>query len=203
MAKCDRHIWDTEDKEWCWKCDELTDKERMQNTKKIKVIFLDIDGVLATNKEYSTNRTKFREKYSWAKELRVPYGWNKGCVEIFNEILDTTNADIVISSDWRFHWDLDELDKIFKANGVKKSPIFGTIKNKRKMSSDLEDDRVYQISEWVKFNKPEKWVAIDDMNLSGLGPNFFRTKDSEGLKQTGLKKKIINKLNGDTNKQDS
>lgn len=203
MAKCDRHNWDTQDKEWCWKCDELTDKERMQNTKKIKVIFLDIDGVLATNKEYATNRTKFREKYPWAKELNVPYGWNKGCVEVFNEILDTTNADIVISSDWRFHWDLDELDKIFKANGVKKSPIFGTIKNKRKMSSDLEDDRVYQISEWVKFNKPEKWVAIDDMNLSDLGYNFIRTTDSKGLTQTGLKDKIINKLNGDTNKEDS
>jgi HAD domain in Swiss Army Knife RNA repair proteins len=203
MAKCDRHNWDTEDKEWCWKCDELTDKERMQNTKKIKVIFLDIDGVLATNKEYVTNRTKFREKYSWAKELRVPYGWNKGCVEVFNEILDVTNADIVISSDWRFHWNLDELDKIFKANGVKKSPIFGTIKNKRKMSSDLEDDRVYQIREWVKFNKPEKWVAIDDMNLSDLGYNFIRTTDSEGLTQKGLKDKIINTLNGDTNKQDS
>ena len=200
MSKCDRHNWDTQDKEWCWKCDELTDKERMQNTKKIKVIFLDIDGVLATNKEYTTNRTKFREKYSWAKELRVPYGWNKGCVEVFNEILDATNADIVISSDWRFHWDLDELDKIFKANGVKKSPIFGTIKNKRKMSSDLEDDRVYQISEWVKFNKPEKWVAIDDMNLSDLGYNFIRTTDSKGLTQTGLKDKIINTLNGDTNK---
>ena len=22
--RCDRHIWDTEDKEWCWKCEELT-----------------------------------------------------------------------------------------------------------------------------------------------------------------------------------
>ena len=118
-------------------------------------------------------------------------------VEVFNEILDITNADIVISSDWRFHWDLDELDKIFKVNGVKKSPIFGTIKNKRKMSSDLEDDRVYQINELVKFNKPEKWIAIDDMNLSSLGPNFFRTKDSEGLKQSGLKDKIIKILNHD------
>lgn len=163
----------------------------------MKVIFLDIDGVLATNKEFATNRTKFREKYIWAKELRVPYGWNKECVQILNEILDETDAEIVISSDWRFHWDLDELDKIFKSNGVKKSPIFGTIKNKRKMSSEIEDDRVYQISEWVKFNNPMKWVALDDMNLSSLGPNFFRTKDSEGLKQTGLKNKIIKALNDD------
>jgi len=22
--KCDRHMWDTSDKEWCWKCEELT-----------------------------------------------------------------------------------------------------------------------------------------------------------------------------------
>ena len=22
--KCDRHIWDTQDKDWCWKCEELT-----------------------------------------------------------------------------------------------------------------------------------------------------------------------------------
>jgi hypothetical protein len=75
--------------------------------------------------------------------------------------------------------------------------MFGTIKNKRKMSSDLEDDRVYQINEWVKFNNPEKWVAVDDMNLSSLGTNFIRTKDSEGLKQTGLKNKIIGLLNDD------
>jgi hypothetical protein len=38
-----------------------------------------------------------------------------------------------------------------------------------------------------------------------LGPNFFRTKDSEGLKQTGLKDKIIKVLNDgqDNNKGDS
>lgn len=195
MAKCDKHLWDNQDKEWCWMCDDISDKERMSYLKKTKIIFLDIDGVLATNREYETNRTKFREKYSWAKELQVPYGWNKECVEIFNEILDITNADIVISSDWRFHWDLDGLDKIFKANGVKKSPIFETIKNKRKMTSELEDDRSYQINEWVSLNKPDKWVAIDDMNLKNLGYNFIMTKDSEGLKESGLKEKIINILN--------
>ena len=28
--KCDRHIWDTEDREWCWKCEELTLNENKQ-----------------------------------------------------------------------------------------------------------------------------------------------------------------------------
>ncbi len=25
--KCDRHNWDTEDNEWCWKCEEITLQE--------------------------------------------------------------------------------------------------------------------------------------------------------------------------------
>jgi hypothetical protein len=28
--KCERHSWDTDDKEWCWKCDELTIKENIE-----------------------------------------------------------------------------------------------------------------------------------------------------------------------------
>jgi hypothetical protein len=26
-VKCERHIWDTTDREWCWKCEELTLEE--------------------------------------------------------------------------------------------------------------------------------------------------------------------------------
>jgi len=25
--KCERHSWDTDDREWCWKCEELTINE--------------------------------------------------------------------------------------------------------------------------------------------------------------------------------
>ena len=34
MAKCDRHI-DSNDVEWCWKCQELTDKERFESIKSL------------------------------------------------------------------------------------------------------------------------------------------------------------------------
>ena len=34
MAKCDRHI-DSNDVEWCWKCQELTDKERFEPIKSL------------------------------------------------------------------------------------------------------------------------------------------------------------------------
>ena len=161
----------------------------------MKIIFLDIDGVLATHKEFMMNRTKFQTKHPEAKEIRIPYPFNQGCVKVFNEILDETNAVIVLSSDWRFHWDLNDLDKIFKFNGIKKSPIAITSKIKRKLSSDLEDDRSFQIKKYVDEILPDSWVAIDDLNLLSLGDNFIRTKDMEGLKQTGIKEKIIKKLN--------
>ena len=161
-----------------------------------KVIFLDIDGVLATDKEFFTNRTNFQKKNEKARELHIPYPFNKKAVEVFNQILDATDADIVLSSDWRMHWDLDELDEIFKFNGVKKSPIAITSKIKRKMSSELEDDRAHQIVEFKRAHNITNYVAIDDLDLSfSLGEHFFKTKSNMGIKQTGLKEKIINKLN--------
>ena len=151
-----------------------------------KIIFLDIDGVIATDKEFFTNRTNFQKKFELAKELNIPYGFNAKAVEVLNEILEATDADIVLSSDWRFHWDLDELDKIFKFNGVTKSPIAITSKIKRKMSSELEDDRAHQIVEFKREHNLTKWVAIDDLDLSfSLGDHFFKTKSNMGIKQTG------------------
>ena len=161
-----------------------------------KVIFLDIDGVLATDKEFCTNRTKFRNKNETARELRIPYPFNKKAVDVFNEILDATDAEIVLSSDWRMHWDLEELDGIFKFNGVKKSPIAVTNQFKRKMSSDLEDDRAHQIIEFKREHNLTNWVAIDDLDLSfALGDHFFLTKSNDGIKRQNLKEKIIKKLN--------
>lgn len=160
-----------------------------------KIIFLDIDGVLATNKEFMMKRINFHKKYPEAKELHIPYPFNPGCVKIFNEIIEETDPKIVISSDWRHHWDLEELDKIFKFNKVIKSPEGTTGFSKRKLSSSLEDDRSWQIKNYVLSHELKTWVAIDDLNLSTLNPNFVQTKDTEGLKQLGIKKKIINLLN--------
>ena len=165
----------------------------------MKTIFLDIDGVLATDKEFMMNRKKFQEKYPVADELNIPYPFNSGCVKIFNEILQETDARIVLSSDWRLHWNLEDLDKIFKFNSVIKSPEATTSFHKWKMSSGLEHDRVKQIEQYVSYSEITNWVAIDDLNLSDLGDRFVRTKDSEGLKQTGLKNKILKILNDGSN----
>jgi len=159
-----------------------------------KVIFLDIDGVLATESEFFTNRTNFQKKNEVARELRIPYPFNVKAVDVFNTILDETDAEIVLSSDWRTHWNLEELDGIFKFNVVKKSPIDVTSNIVKDTTMNLEEERTYQINLYVEEHKLENWVAIDDLKLD-LDERFFKTKSNMGIKQTGLKDKIINKLN--------
>lgn len=163
------------------------------------IIFLDIDGVLATNLQFQMNKQKFQDKHTWADELRVPYPFDAGCVKILNEIIETTDAEIVLSSDWKLHWNILELHDIFLQNGVIKSPRTTTL-NITASGFDLEEERAYQIGEFIKKFKPKQYVIIDDLDV---GPKmetlegqerFVKTRDREGLKQTGIKEKILEKL---------
>lgn len=173
-----------------------------------KWIFLDIDGVLATNKEFWTNTKKFHKKHQWAAKLRVPYPWNPDAVKVFNEILEATGAEIILSSDWKLHWSLEDLATIFKENGVNKAPVDKTDHHPVSMSI-LEKNRASDIEAYIKKNnfiegKEETptcmWIVIDDLEVSRWFPEHlkdrvFLTEDSEGIKKTGLKEKIIKKLN--------
>ena len=174
----------------------------------MKKIFLDIDGVIATSKEYWMNATKFQKKNQWAKDLKVTYPFNKECVEILNEIIESTGAEIVLTSDWKKFWTLEQMNVIFKENGIIK-PLIDQTKIGFYYSSDDVKIRVSEIETYLNLhgmitsdhNYPiGNWVILDDLPLNWYLPEeiktrFFLTRDSEGLKQSELKNKIIEKLN--------
>lgn len=149
----------------------------------MKVIFLDIDGVLATPRQYNTVRTKLYKRDGGAAELRVPYLWDERCVIALNRFILLNDVEIVLSSDWRRHFNMEELDKIFKINGVAKSPISCTgIKMKETSAEDLESIRVREIQQWLDDNPPCVWCAIDDLDLSALhGGRFVKTDERMGI----------------------
>ena len=93
---------------------------------KIKVIFLDIDGVLATE------TTLKAEKHLCYNERAYPF--DKKSVKALNQVLEKRNPEIVITSDWRRAFDLFEIDKIFKFNKIIKSPTnyTKTLRNREK-----------------------------------------------------------------------
>lgn len=154
-----------------------------------KIIFLDIDGPLATDECFAKTEMKFGKRL---------YKWNEKCVNVLNEILTETGAEIVLSSDWRRYFTMDELDQIFKWNNVNKSPIAVTDEIKYRMSSDLEIDRIYQIDRFLKNNEIKNWVCVDDLDLkSDIVINFVRVETEFGLSADGVKEKLILFLNKD------
>lgn len=166
-----------------------------------RYIMIDIDGVLALAEQHNMQPKTFQEKRVWARELKVPYPFDKKCVDVLNDILFVTDAKLVLSSDWKFHWGLKDIDVIFRANGVICSPIDITSEYEpsTSMCYRLEENRAVQIEEYVRSREIQNFVIIDDLNLVGYLLNdhkdrFFLTKESQGLKESGLKEKIIKKL---------
>jgi hypothetical protein len=192
----------------------------------MKVIFLDNDGVICLSENWGSRRKKQikegRSMGTYEKDLPIHLrldNFDKKAVKVLNQILETTGAEIVISSDWRFHGTLEELGDYYISQGIIKKPIAVTDMFKDifprewsalRFRADLELERYMEINHWLQ-NHPEvtHWVAVDDLNMSvdflgerfssadgsdekpGL-TNFVHTPRSwEGIKQSGVKDKII------------
>jgi len=160
-------------------------------------IFLDIDGVLATDKQFFMSRARYHGKSPVAAELGVPYPFDPGCVDKLNQILRDTGARIVLSSDWRLHWSLSDMALIFRMNGVESVPYDATT---NLPMANLEMARAAEIGDYVSENGLTDFVVIDDLNVgkfmarTGEQDKFFMTRSSEGLKQVGLAGKIARRI---------
>jgi hypothetical protein len=148
--------------------------------------------------------------------------FDKKAVKILNEVLEETGAEIVVSSDWRFYATLEELGDYYLSQGIVKKPIATTDMFKDifprewsalRFRADLELERSMEIQHWVD-NHPEvtNWVAVDDLNMSVefLGSKFVASNgtdgqagitnfvltaiDNQGIKQSGIKDKILGYL---------
>ena len=170
----------------------------------MKVIFLDIDGVLQpynSKNRFEKDRIALRERLS--KEKGIDYSiyneydvaacaldWDKQAVERLKKIIAETDAKIVVSSDWRSErlpykvrdllsiWDLG---KYWYADTLDydEEKMKNTIDYIKTKNSDEKyiGYRNVEILDFV-FNHKEitNFVAIDDMDISlGLENNFVHT----------------------------
>jgi hypothetical protein len=189
----------------------------------MKVIFLDHDGVicLATEwggrfkKQTEVGRKLSQSVTSLPTDARFD-NFNKKAIVILNEILEETNAEIVVSSDWKRWASVEEMGEYYESQGIKKKPIAFT-KNlsdcdvpenfvwSRKW--DLEQTRSLEINQYLRDNPSiTHWVAVDDLNMGipqtheswgememdwGLTNFVLTPRSREGIKQSGIKEKIL------------
>ena len=153
-------------------------------------------------------------------EIPIEYrfdNFNEKAIKVLNEILEETGAEIVVSSDWK-HWaNVHEMGEYYESQGIINKPIdftpnLGECANYDKDTFpwsrqwDLEQTRSIEIKQYLQ-NHPEitHWVAIDDLNMGKTGKvngmefehewgldNFVLTPNgNEGIKQSGIKEKIL------------
>lgn len=153
-----------------------------------RLIFLDIDGVLATEKCW-------RESVSQHPEFA--YAWDKECVGRLNEILESTGAEIVFSSAWRlgYNHELGNIKALFDHNEVNKYPIDVTPSIVKRMSEGW-GDRSEEIQDWLERNRG-KWdtfIILDDDFIYGFGDRLIPCEPATGITEE-IKNKAIGLLN--------
>lgn len=119
----------------------------------MKVIFLDIDGVLVTRNSIKYQHLNFPDDSS------IQFG--KKAVKNLNKLIRLTEAKIVISSTWRLFHSLDKLQEIFITQGVKGNIISTTSVERATIEEDIP--RGQKIADWLENNSTVKhYVIIDD-----------------------------------------
>ena len=193
----------------------------------MKIKFLDHDGVICISTEWGGRFKKQREagrKLSQSVDslpvLARFDNFNKKAIVTLNEILEETDAEIVVSSDWKRWASVEEMGEYYESQGIKKKPIGFT---KKVMDCEvpenfvwsprweLEQERSLEILQYLKDNPQiTHWVAVDDLNMGipqdhetwgememdwGLS-NFVHTpRVREGIKQSNIKEQILKFLN--------
>jgi hypothetical protein len=197
----------------------------------MKVIFLDNDGVICLSNNWGERAKKWANfkrdnpdvEFTDRPVLCRFDDFDGKAVKVLNEILEETGAEIVVSSDWRLHANLEELGEYYESQGIIKRPIavtdifkdiFPKEWNAFRYRAELELERSMEIGHWLE-NHPEvtHWVAVDDLNMSpeflskyfshseaknpGLSNFVLTPRSREGIKQSGVKEKIIKFLTND------
>lgn len=133
----------------------------------MKVIFLDIDGVLN-----STKTCVATGGYPMELSHRAAFDWM--AIKLLQRLCDSSGVQIVLSSAWRKHCKFQEVAAAFEL------PIIGATQN----SSPDGYQRGYEIRDWLRGHPEVTQYAIidDDPDMLDEQMEFFvHTNGHEGM----------------------
>lgn len=143
----------------------------------MKVIFLDIDGVLNSGPFLTCQHdVGFFDDIDQIDPVNV---------EFLNQIINATNSKIVVSSSWRNHFDFNFLVKFLRSAGivgevVGKTPTF-----------NIQNTRDLEIASWIADNNPESILLLEDAHdMHSLQLFTIFTDPDQGLIDSDVNKAI-------------
>lgn len=123
----------------------------------MKVIFLDIDGVLNTNSDREISNDKLK---------------------LLSELVSKTGADVVLSSSWRYGWNQPERNQ----PGTRIYNLKQQLKDNNIVIKDtigLDLTKSIQIKNYLSTNVISNYVVIDDEPIDSA--NLVQTNGDVGL----------------------
>lgn len=170
----------------------------------MNVLFLDFDGVL--NSTRSLTKAEKTEptwvERDFALELGNQYyvgypedllvldlrGIDPTCVGYLNQIIEASDAAVVVSSSWRFSHSVVGMQKLLEYHGFKGQLIDITpvnIKGRHKL-------RGYEIQAWLDLHPEVDNMVIldDDTDMAHLSSHLVRTDLSIGLTEENARQAI-------------
>ena len=165
----------------------------------MKVIFLDIDGVLNSEKTCKEwhDKTGKGGYGGWLDEEDVCTDENiKWGIDLFSnlkKIVDETGAVIVISSTWRRHFSIKKFKEMFSVYGWDNAPII------EKTCYVVHGNRGSEVQSWMQGKDITSYVILDDSTdfLEEQFDYFVNTDFMVGLseKDADLAINILNNKN--------
>ena len=136
------------------------------------MIFLDIDGVLAPIRQWDR------------------YGdLDPACVRVLNEIAAHGQAEVVVSSTWRYGKTVAELQEMLEAAG-----FTGSVVDKTPIGR-VGANRGDEIGAWLAQHAVGGYVIIDDhVDMGELKRNLVVTHPSHGLRPSDAPRAIATLL---------
>ena len=140
------------------------------------LIFLDFDGVL-NDRHWQAD---YRQRKYVNPSIPASAAFKMDCIERVNQLLIASNADVVISSAWRFSYSLNELRMILCDVGFFDERIIDAI------TPFDDDNRGLRIREWLDGHYEDEdppFIVIDDYDhdMDPVAGHGIRTDNNAGI----------------------
>ena len=159
----------------------------------MKVLFLDHYGVLCLSKNPVT-RTEFSMPTSDEfADTGITFfsDFDPDAVAVLNDIIQQTDAEIVISSDWKRETTLSGMCEFYHKQGIEKMPLAYTAWLPG--AATYHEQRAGEITTWLdQHPETTHWAAVDDLYMGTWLTNFAWAKRvDQGIKDLVVQKQIL------------
>lgn len=152
----------------------------------MRLIFLDIDGVLNST-EY-LNSEEYEDEFKLHKQVYANIDPDK--IKLLNKLVEHSGALVVLSSDWRLSYSLEEMNYFLKIRGATfqisdKTPFSGNPIARTPRGRDIQEylDTICM--------KPESFVIIDDYSdMLHLKKYLVQTDRLVGITKEDIQKAL-------------